>query len=535
MKTKILSILLAVMMIASVFALTACDMSDMEDLIGSLSQPGEKGEQGEQGPIGPQGPQGIPGEDGEDGKDGTDGLGIEKVELNANGNLVITFTDGTTQTVEMPKDQHEHTFGEWRNHNTLSSCEDQLYYHICSGCSDIEWRAGSYEDHDWNVVTTEPTCQAGGYDTKTCESCGKVDVCNETPIADHDYNEEYVTDNSFHWNACKNCNATTNKAEHTLGDDGFCTVCSAQIGATEGIVYSISADNTYAEVIAYNGTATKIKIADTYMGLPVKVIYDEAFRQNGSITSVIIPDSVTSIGKGSFMYCSSLTSITIPDSVTSIGKYAFYHCYSLASVNIGNSVTSIGEEAFQFCYSLTSVTIPDSVTSIGYYAFYNCSSLASITIPDSVTYIGNDVFSNCNSALYTEYEYGKYVRSGDNPYAVLIEITNKNFGTYTMHEDTKLIAGGAFSGCSRLTSITIPDSVTSIGNSAFPGCSSLSSIIIPDSVTSISSYAFYNCDNLADIYYTGSEEEWTKISIGSNNTCLTNATIHYNYISKNNL
>jgi hypothetical protein len=90
---------------------------------------------------------------------------------------------------------------------------------------------------------------------------------------------------------------------------------------------------------------------------------------------------------------------------------------------------------------------------------------------------------------------------------VLIGLTNKNFSTYEIHEDTKIIAYGVFSTCSRLSSITIPDSVTSIGNRAFESCSSLD-----------------------DVYYTGTEEEWAAITIGSYNSYLTSATIHYNYV-----
>ena len=159
-----------------------------------------------------------------------------------------------------------------------------------------------------------------------------------------------------------------------------------------------------------------------------------------SLTSVTIPNSVTSIGDHAFRGCSGLTSVTIPNSVTSIGSGAFYGCSGLTSVTIPNSVTSIGGGAFQRCSGLTSVTIPNSVTSIGDYAFQGCSGLTSVTIPNSVTSIG---------------DY-------------------------------------AFQGCSGLTSVTIPNSVTSVGNYAFKGCSSLTSVTIPNSVTSIGRDAFYN-------------------------------------------
>ena len=113
-----------------------------------------------------------------------------------------------------------------------------------------------------------------------------------------------------------------------------------------------------------------------------------AFSSCSALTSVTIPNSVTSIGKSVFYGCSSLTSVTIPNSVTSIGKSVFYYCKNLKSVTIPNSVTSIGDSAFDGCRSLTSITIPNSVTSIGDYAFSDCSSLTSVTIPNSVTSIG---------------------------------------------------------------------------------------------------------------------------------------------------
>ena len=144
------------------------------------------------------------------------------------------------------------------------------------------------------------------------------------------------------------------------------------------------------------------------------------------MTSVTIPNSVTSIGNSAFSNCNSLTSVTIPNSVTSIGEYVFSNCSSLQAFygkftskdnrclivdgvlksfapiglteyTISKGVTSIGANAFRSCSSLTSVTIPNSVTSIGGYAFYNCSSLASITIPGGVTLIGNYAFEYCSS------------------------------------------------------------------------------------------------------------------------------------------
>ena len=216
------------------------------------------------------------------------------------------------------------------------------------------------------------------------------------------------------------------------------------------------------------------------------------FSNRSSVKTVVIPDSVTSIGRWAFGYCESLTSVTIPDSVTSIGDEAFNNCTRLTSITVkeGNPKYSSDEYGVLFNkdktlliqYPIgnkrTSYTIPDSVTSIGDWAFAQCTGLTSVTIGNSVTSIGSSAFSMCVS----------------------------------------------------LTSVTIPDSVTSIGNGAFYFCTSLTRVTIPDSVTSIGDNAFISCTSLTDVYYTGSKEDWNKISIGLYNGCLTNATIHYNYV-----
>ena len=219
-----------------------------------------------------------------------------------------------------------------------------------------------------------------------------------------------------------------------------------------------------------------------------------AFYGCSSLTSVIISNSVTSIGKAAFYDCSSLTSVTIPNSVTSIGENAFTGCSSLTSITIPNSVTRIGDYAFWNCRSLTSVTIPNSVTSIGVYTFYDCRSLTSVTIPNSVTGIGEYAFDGCSSLTSVTIPnsvtgIGEYAFNGCSG---LTSITISNSVT-RINENT-------FCGCSGLTSITIPNSVTSIGEYAFYDCSGLTSVTIPNSVTSISDAAFAKCGNLENVY-----------------------------------
>lgn len=148
--------------------------------------------------------------------------------------------------------------------------------------------------------------------------------------------------------------------------------------------FAFTPDNTAVIVIRYEGTAADVTIPSRYKGKPVTMIDHAAFH-NSAVTSVTIPDSVTSIPDSAFGFCSQLTNISIPNSVTYIGFSAFNSCTSLKSITLPSSLSTIQSEAFYNCGNLETIRIPVSVTSIGNYAFDVCPSLMTVTYPGSKT------------------------------------------------------------------------------------------------------------------------------------------------------
>jgi len=225
-----------------------------------------------------------------------------------------------------------------------------------------------------------------------------------------------------------------------------------------------------------------------------------------------------------FYYNSYIKSIIIENSVTSIGDDAFYGCTSLTSVTIPDSVMTIGNNAFGVCSSLTSVTIPDSVTSIGSYAFYGCKSLKFVTY--------NGTKSQCK-LIEGYYNISKIIKCTDGIIGGGNTVTIDSL-EYIMYYDTVSLVGYTDSP----ENLMIPESisyedenenyefkVTRIGYSAFYNCTSLTSVTIPDSVTSIGDRAFCNCTSLTSVNYSGTKSQWKAITIGSDNYYLTRAFI----------
>ncbi len=338
---------------------------------------------------------------------------------------------------------------------------------------------------------------------------------------------------------------------------------------TEGKLSSLDLSN--AKIVA-GGEHYYISIDKCYSYLDAIGVY--TFRGCNKLTSVTIPNSVTTIGNNAFGDCTALTSIIIPNSVISIGDAAFDRCSGLISITISNGVTSIGNKAFSECTSLNefivsgnnsafksiegvlfnkdgtkliafpnskskNYTIPNSVNTIGNSAFYRCPGLTSVTIPNSVTTIEDWAFSYCDGLTSVTFPnsvtkigvaafyFSSGLTSVNIPNGVTsIEITAfrgctslKEYIVLEDHPFYKSIEGILFNKdgtkliafpFSKSKNYTIPNSVNTIGYEAFFGCGSLTSVTIPNSVTSIENNAFFNCYGLTSVTFPNSV-----ISIGN--------------------
>ena len=339
--------------------------------------------------------------------------------------------------------------------------------------------------------------------------------------------------------------------------------------------HDIAVNNTDGVTIYYVWTNSKtelvVSFSSTYSKYTGKVVIPESVTYNGNLYPV------TRIGEGAFYGCTGLTSITIPNSVTSIDYSAFEDCTGLSNVRfmdgdnalkfsdannsktfancpittlylgrnlsyqyspfqslntlkdvtIGNNVTSIGNSTFYGCTGITSIEIPNRVKDIGQSSFYGCSYLASVKIGNGVTSIGKDAFYGCSnlSAVHIENLTNwcsiSFENSDANPLccAKHLYLGNNEINDLVIPNNVTQISFSSFYGCTGFTSIKIPTSVTSIGNFAFSGCTGLTSLEIPNSVSNLGNNAFYDCNYLL------------KVTIESNS--IVSKSYSYSYSLKN--
>ena len=361
------------------------------------------------------------------------------------------------------------------------------------------------EEEITDLVIPNSVTSIGNYAFRACSGLTSVTIPNSvTSIGGY----------AFSW--CSGLTSVTiGNSVTSIGNSAF-ENCSSLTSVTIGNSVTSIGENAFLDCtgltsVHISDIAAWCKISFSgYKSNPLSYAH-HLYLGEEEIKNLVIPSSVTSIGRNTFRNCSGLVTVTIGNGVTSIGGGAFYGCTNLAAITIPNSVTRIEDGfqeeeiirfktgeiidyyqigAFKNCTSLTSVTIPNSVTSIGEYAFMGCSGLISVTIPNSVTSLKRGTFCGCSSL--TTVTIPNSVTSIEDGY-----IFNGGFEYY-----------GVFSGCRSLTSVTIPNSVTSIGDHAFSGCRDLTSVSIGCCVKSIGSKAFAFCEKLTDVYCWAEEVPW---------------------------
>ncbi len=335
------------------------------------------------------------------------------------------------------------------------------------------------------------------------------------------------------------------------------------------------------------------KLTSVTLTAGLETIGNRAFHSCMRLQSITIPEGVTSVGNQAFMFCASLEKVVLPNSLTKINSQLFENCQYLDDITFPNNLTEIGNHALDGtaftklvipatvkilgdgvlseCPDLTQVVLPAGITHIGAYQFVQCPSLqnvfycgnnwSGVTVGQNNTvllnaltfhdYDSNGVCRLCGARIweYIDDGNGGVIITGyngnDKNLTIPATLENKPvtkigpnvFQNMTFLEKVTIPAGVtaidnyAFSGCTALQEIVVPGNVKTIGNNAFTGCGSLEKIALKTALTSIGNQAFVGCGALEKVIYCGTVEQWNAVSVGTDNTLLTNKVQMHDYVS----
>ena len=336
-------------------------------------------------------------------------------------------------------------------------------------------------------------------------------------------NYDFVVDGIYYLKVDENSVEVTYKDNNYNSYSGIVNVPASVTSG--GKTYSVIGVGNYA---FYNCSS----LTGVLLPATITTIGSNAFA-NAGISAINLPDAVTTIATRAFYECTKLSSLTVPENVSSIGKEAFAvgnwltqltwnakHCWSngdittanINKVTIGNTVEVLPIN-FVAHSKIATINIPASVSYIGSYAFRGCSSISNITIPKSVMNIGKDAFIDCtgltkltwkakncntNGSMYTD-NITEVTVGNDVETLPISFLRNSKITSINIPNSVKVIGGIAFSGCRELSNLSLPESIQVIGDFAFYGCSALTALTIPRSVISIGYYAFDYCDALSSL------------------------------------
>lgn len=257
----------------------------------------------------------------------------------------------------------------------------------------------------------------------------------------------------------------------------------------------------------YIGTADEAIIPREIEGKEVVTIGSRAF-ENSTVRTILLPDTLKSIGERAFLQCTALESIDLSmSSMTQIGKYAFYGCSALRNVTFGDNITRIADYAFYKCISLEKAHLPKSLTTLGTGAFAYCTWLRSVTIPKTLTEWGTSVFKADYSLLELNLEDG-----------------------------LQSIGVGAFMNCASLPSVTLPASITSVGSQAFSSTSALWDVIFEGDAPTIGTNAFSSAISYVPyLYYSPDTSGWDTVTLSESHRLLPIAERENNPNPMNNM
>ena len=413
-------------------------------------------------------------------------------------NSVIIVTEG-------------HKWGEWETVKQATCTEEGKKERQCSACTEKENEPIPALNHsygEWQTIK-EPTCTEEGKKERICSRCSHSET-ETLPVIAHTY-DGYIKNSEYHWQKCAVCQNESEREPHNFVD-GVCSVCNYDSRYSWELDFTLTGDY-YTVTGIGDCTDKEIKISESYEGKPVKAIAANAFWGKTDITSLNIPKSITSIGDNAFQNCTGLEEISIENKDIELGAGAFLGCEKItwaslpafvvseiAVTNLKILVVIDGElenDVLSDAKNLVSLTVPDITTTLGAVcgantdvlesltlaetteiaenAFKNFTALKEINLPEGINSIGADAF--LNTAYYNDSSNWVFNVLYLNSY--LLKANTQINGHYPINNDTTVIADAAFSSCSGLTNVYIPDSVTIIGSSAFEGCSGLISITIP--------------------------------------------------------
>ena len=285
---------------------------------------------------------------------------------------------------------------------------------------------------------------------------------------------------------------------------------SPQAYYEDGIFHFRDSDDGKSMMIVgidYDNEDSSITIPSKFNGKAVTEISNYAFDYRKEIETVNIPNSVRIIGNEAFCDCRNLKTVSFSANTESIGEGAFSGCNNLILSSIPSKTKIIGKRAFADCNSITGISIPKSVTIIGAGAFAGCKSLRTISVASD-----NPKYTDVDGVLYTK-DLKTIMAFGsgrtENSFLIPASVTSvvyafggcSNLTNITIPDTVTTLSDASFSACTSLESITIPDSVQEIGDSLFEHCSSLNSVVMSSNITETSDCMFYNCDELTDIVY----------------------------------